>query len=74
VIAVLVAAATPVDGQSTINSWPTRCRSDIRLKTRCASEVGGGGGVDVLGAPLVSGVVVAGREPDARCGAVDDVL
>src|SRR3954447_2498173 len=67
VMAVVVAAAPPVVGQSTINSWPTRCRSVIEANTRLAelpttttSEV-----ADVLRATIR--VVLAGR-----CGDVCD--
>src|SRR4051812_49810464 len=66
VMAVVVAAATPVVGQSTINSWPTRCRSVIEANTRLAelpttaSEV-----ADVLRATIR--VVLAGC-----CGDVCD--
>ncbi len=37
-IASVVAWATPVVGQSTINSWPTRCFSLIRFRARWAAE------------------------------------
>jgi hypothetical protein len=61
VIALIVADETPDVGQSTINSWPTRCRSVIRLKTRCAADTEG-----VVVAELVGGAefgVEAGVEP-----------
>jgi len=46
---VIVAGPTPVVEQSTMSSWPTRCRSDIRSNSCCASELGGGATVVVGG-------------------------
>src|SRR5690349_20572529 len=45
-MAVSVESVIPEVGQSTINSWPTRCASVIRAKTPAAVVGGGGGGFE----------------------------
>jgi hypothetical protein len=44
----MVLAVTPELGQSTISSWPTRCRNVIALNARCAGLTGCAGAWDEL--------------------------
>src|SRR5437879_10784676 len=68
-IAVTVAAATEVDGQSTMSSWPTRWANVILSNKACAASSAG----SVLGA---GAEVVAGldAEVDDAVDAVREVL